>query len=65
MTKAIIFVLCLASATIINAFGQQLIHPTNIPGAIDGSRTPDLIPDAMAYRLFFEAIEEPFAASDK
>ena len=29
------------------------------PGTIDGSKTPELIPDATAYRLFFAAISEP------
>ncbi len=28
-------------------------------GVIDGSKTPDLVPDAMAYQLFFTAVSEP------
>jgi hypothetical protein len=27
-----------------------------LPGGIDGSRTPELIPDAVAYRVFFRAL---------
>jgi hypothetical protein len=27
-----------------------------LPGGIDGSKTPELIPDAVAYRVFFRAL---------
>jgi hypothetical protein len=32
-------------------------------GTIDGSKTPDLIPDVLAYRLVFAAFSEPAGAS--
>lgn len=40
-------------------YGQQIPPHTSIPGAIDGSKTPELIPDSVAFRMFFEAISEP------
>ena len=33
--------------------------PVLPPGTIDGSKTPDLIPDIVAYRLVFVAFSEP------
>lgn len=36
------------------------LHP---PGTIDGSKTPEQIPDDVAYRLFFRAVSEPSNAS--
>jgi hypothetical protein len=44
-------------------FAQEPVPITQIPGAIDGAKTPELIPDAIAYRLFFEAIAEPPSAT--
>ncbi|HEX3683890.1 MAG TPA: hypothetical protein VHU83_15250 [Bryobacteraceae bacterium] len=40
-------------------YGQQMLPHSGIPGAIDGSKTPELIPDSVAFRMFFEAISEP------
>lgn len=34
------------------------------PGTVDGSKNPELIPDEVAYRLFFLAVAEPQNASD-
>lgn len=34
-----------------------------LPGGIDGSLTPQLIPDSVAYRLFFSAVAEPITPS--
>jgi hypothetical protein len=58
-------VLFLATLTIIISSspamiqGKQMAPHTDIPGAIDGSKTPELIPDSVAFRMFFEAISEP------
>jgi len=40
-------------------YGQQMASQSVIPGAIDGSKTPELIPDSVAFRMFFEAVSEP------
>ena len=34
-----------------------------LPGGIDGAVTPELVPDAVAYNLFFSAVAEPADAS--
>ncbi len=54
-------------------FGRQAVTSQNPkstsimlpPGTIDGSKTPQLIPDATAYRLFFTAVSEPITKTAK
>src|SRR5262249_47658995 len=41
------------------ARGQSHQHPTTPVTIIDGSKTPELIPDAIAYRNYFLAISLP------
>lgn len=44
---------------------QQPIPQPDPPGTIDGAKNPELIPDAVAYRLLFLAVAEPENATDE
>ncbi len=59
MTKSIFLVTAIGCCLAISGYGQQQRQLADIPGAIDGSKTPDSIPDEIARRLFFKAIAEP------
>lgn len=63
-------------AVALTAFTPQIPHATPVlaaqppqafdpPGTIDGSKTPDLIPDHIAYTLVFRAIAEPENATEE
>jgi hypothetical protein len=47
------------SSSLGTIYAQQRAPHSGIPGAIDGSKTPELIPDSVAFRMFFEAVSEP------
>jgi hypothetical protein len=44
---------------------QQSTPQPDPPGTIDGAKNPELIPDAVAYRLLFLAVAEPENATDE
>ena len=47
------------------ARSQQPTPQPDPPGTIDGAKNPELIPDAVAYRLLFLAVAEPENATDE
>lgn len=55
--QSVLKFLCAAALTC-GTFHAQTILP---PGTIDGAITPDLIPDVVAFRLYFAALSEPKA----
>jgi hypothetical protein len=55
--RPLLLVLLLCSTLVNHAFGQDR-NAVMPPGSIDGSRSPELIPDVVAFRLFFSALAE-------
>ena len=49
--------------TVLLSARQAQTTNTTPDGVIDGPKNPDLIPDAVAFRLFFAAVAEPPAAT--